>query len=127
MSLSSSTLFRAAQIAEQIESLEKQLLNLFENQDDASTVSHGEINKDAEKIPIPSTSDGTESERGSLRPAVLKILKQSKEPLKAADIYGRLLSSGYQFSFEEPKKVLQIRLYKMAGVQKAGKGLFKAK
>jgi hypothetical protein len=102
-------------------------LNLFENQDDASTVSHGEINKNAEKTPIPSTSDGTESERGSLRPAVLKILKQSKAPLKAADIYGRLLSSGYHFSFEEPRKVLQIRLYKMAGVQKAGKGLFKAK
>ena len=62
-----------------------------------------------------------------MAPAVLRVLKQSKSPLKAGDIYERLVADGYHFSTKEPKKVLQIRLYKMGGVEKAGEGLFKAK
>jgi hypothetical protein len=121
MLLSSSTLFRAAQLAEEIESLQQQLSILLDNQDGEHPASR------AKKTEIPSSTDLAESERGTLGSAVLKVLKESKDALNAAAIYESLVSSGYRFSSKEPKKVLQIRLYKMAGVQKVGKGLFKAK
>ena len=72
-------------------------------------------------------SKATEEGRGTLRPAVVAILKNSKTPLKSADIYDALVAQGYTFTFKEAKKVLGIRLYKMLGVQPLGDGLFKAK
>ena len=55
------------------------------------------------------------------------ILKNSKAPLKTADIYDALVAQGYAFTFKEAKKVLGIRLYKMLGVKPLGEGLFRAK
>src|SRR4029077_8287183 len=68
-----------------------------------------------------------EDGRGTLRPAVVAILKKSKNPLKTADIYDALVAQRYKFTFKEAKKVLGIRLYKMLGVQPLGGGLFEAK
>ena len=59
--------------------------------------------------------------------AVVAILKNSKKPVKTADIYDALVAQGYKFTFKEAKKVLGIRLYKMLGVQPLGGGLFEAK
>jgi hypothetical protein len=64
--------------------------------------------------------------KGILTPAVLRILKRSKKPLRAANIYEALVAQGYPFRGKEPKKVLGIRLYKMSGVQVLGGGLFQA-
>ena len=105
--LSSKTFAQAAQIAEKIESLEKQL----------SVILQGG-NSIAEKQGTPKVP---------LRPAVVAILKKSKKPLKTAEIYDTLVAQGYNFTFKEPKKVLGIRLYKMLGVHSLGGGLFKAK
>jgi hypothetical protein len=65
--------------------------------------------------------------RGTLRPAVVAILKEIDQPLRTADIYDALVARGYKFTFKEAKKVLGIRLYKMLGVHPLGEGLFKAK
>ena len=115
----------AAQIAEQIESLEKRLEELLRS---------GETEKEyTVKKPVQQATPADRAprippaERGTLRPAVVDLLKKSKNPLKAADIYDALLAKGYRFTFSQPKKVLGIRLYKMAGVQPLGEGLFKAK
>jgi hypothetical protein len=115
----------AAQIAEQIESLEKRLEEVLRS---------GETEKEyTVKKPVQQESPADRAprippaERGTLRPAVVDLLKKSKNPLKAADIYDALLAKGYRFTFSQPKKVLGIRLYKMAGVQPLGEGLFKAK
>ena len=116
----------AAQIAEQIESLEQRLNELFRS---------GESQKNPTgKTPVQQANSSTprtprvlKGERGTLRPAVVELLKKSKNPLRAADVYDALLSQGYRFTFGQPKKVLGIRLYKMAGVQPLGGGLFKAK
>jgi hypothetical protein len=124
--LTSKQLTEAAQIAEQIESLEKRLEELFrsgeaQKQYTAKTIVH-KGNTSAAKTPRVS-----KEARGTLRPAVVELLKKSKSPLRAADIYNALLSKGYRFTFSEPKKILGIRLYKMAGIQPLGGGLFKAK
>jgi hypothetical protein len=124
--LTSKQLTEAAQIAEQIESLEKRLEEIFRSGDaqkqfTAKTTLH-KGNTLAAKQPRVSKES-----RGTLRPAVVELLKKSKNPLKAADIYNALLSKGYEFTFRDPKKVLGIRLYKMAGIQPLGGGLFKAK
>jgi hypothetical protein len=59
---------------------------------------------------------------------LVSILKNSKTPLKTADIYDAHVVKGYTFTFKEAKKeVLGIGLYKMLGVEPLGKGLFKAK
>jgi hypothetical protein len=129
---SSKTFAQAAQIAEQIESLESQLNLLLRGED--SVAEKASIPKTAPKrrVSSPKKADSAapkaaDEARGTLRPAVVAILKKSKNPLKTADIYDALVAQGYQFTFKEAKKVLGIRLYKMLGVQPLGGGLFKAK
>jgi hypothetical protein len=130
---SSKTLAQAAEIAEQIESLENQLSVLLQGGGD-SVAEKQSTPKAAPKrrISVPKKADSVapkaaEEGRGTLRPAVVAILKKSKKPLKTAEIYDTLVAQGYTFTFKEAKKVLGIRLYKMLGVQPLGGGLFKAK
>jgi|SRR5580693_1930530 hypothetical protein len=130
---SSKTLAQAAEIAEQIESLENQLSVLLQGGGD-SIAEKQSTPKAAPKrrISVPKKADSVapkaaEEGRGTLRPAVVAILKKSKKPLKTAEIYDTLVAQGYTFTFKEAKKVLGIRLYKMLGVQPLGGGLFKAK
>ena len=132
MYLSSKTFAQAAQIAEEIESLEKQLDNLLRGGeapvDNQTTLKAPPKRRVSAPKKAPSAAiQAPEQGRGTLRPAVVAVLKKSKTPLKTADIYDSLVAQGYQFTFNEPKKVLGIRLYKMLGVQALGGGLFKAK
>ena len=132
MYLSSKTFTQAAQIAEEIESLEKQLDNLLRGGetpvDNQTTPKAAPKRRVSAPKKAPSAAiQAPEQGRGTLRPAVVAVLKKSKTPLKTADIYDNLVAQGYQFTFNEPKKVLGIRLYKMLGVQALGGGLFKAK
>ena len=129
---SAKTFAQAAEIAEQIESLENQLSVLLQGGD--SIAEKQSIPKAAPKrrVSVPKKADSAtpkaaEEGRGTLRPAVVAILKRSKKPLKTAEIYDALVAQGYTFTFKEAKKVLGIRLYKMLGVQPLGGGLFKAK
>ena len=125
MQLTSKQLLEAAQIAEQIESLEKRLDELFRSGETGKQYTGKKAVQ--QQNPADRTPRTPPAERGTLRPAVVDLLKKSKNPLKAADIYDALLAKGYRFTFSQPKKVLGIRLYKMAGVQPLGEGLFKAK
>ena len=56
-----------------------------------------------------------------------QVLAETKEPVKVAAIYEALLAKGYKFTSPDPQKILGIRLYKMAGVQPVGNGLFRLK
>jgi hypothetical protein len=129
---SSKTFAQAAEIAEQIESLEKQLSVLLQGGEPAAEKQSTPKAAPKRRVSTPkkaesATPQAAEEGRGTLRPAVVAILKKSKTPLKTADIYDALVAQGYQFTFKEAKKVLGIRLYKMLGVQPLGGGLFKAK
>jgi hypothetical protein len=129
---SSKTFAQAAKIAEQIESLESQLNILLRGGDARAEKESTPKPAPKRRIASPKKADSAvpkaaEEGRGTLRPAVVAILKKSKKPLKTADIYDALVAQGYQFTFKEAKKVLGIRLYKMLGVQPLGGGLFKAK
>jgi hypothetical protein len=138
VSISSKTFAQAAQIAERIESLENQLSVLLQGgepiEKKPSTPKAAIAPKAATKrrIALPkkvesAAHNGSGDGRGTLRPAVVAILKNSQKPLKTADIYDGLVAQGYTFTFKEAKKVLGIRLYKMLGVQPLGEGLFQAK
>ena len=129
---SSKTFAQAAQIAEKIETLESKLSVLLQGGN--SIAEKQSIPKAAPKHRIsspkkaaPAAPKAAEEGRGTLRPAVVAILKNSKKPLKTADIYDALVAQGYTFTFKEAKKVLGIRLYKMLGVEPLGEGLFEAK
>ena len=132
MPISSKTFAQAAQIAERIESLENQLTVLLQG---ADSIEKKEITPKAaakRRIALPKKVEsaaphGSGNGRGTLRPAVVAVLKESEKPLKTADIYDALVARGYKFTFKEAKKVLGIRLYKMLGVQSLGAGLFQAK
>jgi hypothetical protein len=131
---SSKTFAQAAQIAEQIESLESQLNILLRGEDSVAEKASTPKTAPKRRVSSPKKADSAapapkaaDEARGTLRPAVVAILKKSKNPLKTADIYDALVAQGYQFTFKEAKKVLGIRLYKMLGVQPLGGGLFKAK
>jgi hypothetical protein len=128
---SSKTFAQAAQIAEKIETLESQLSVLLQG---GSSIAEQSSPKTPPKRRISSPKKATpaapkapEEGRGTLRPAVVAILKNSPKPLKTADIYDALVAQGYSFTFKEAKKVLGIRLYKMLGVEPLGDGLFEAK
>ena len=128
MHLSSKTYAQAAQIAEQIESLEDQLSSLLQGRDSIAE----KPSAPKRRTSSPTKADqpapkAAEEGRGTLRPAVVTILTKSQKPLRTAEIYDALVAQGYQFTFKEAKKVLGIRLYKMLGVQPLGGGLFKAK
>ena len=132
MHYSSNTFAKAAQIAEQIESLENQLSVLLQGGDSIAEKQSTPKAAPKRRIALPKKADSAapkaaEDGRGTLRPAVVAILKKSKNPLKTADIYDALVAQGYKFTFKETKKVLGIRLYKMLGVQPLGEGLFEAK
>ena len=129
---SSKTFAQAAQIAEKIETLENQLSVLLqggnsiaENQSTPKAALKRSIS--SSKMADPAATKVAENGRGTLRPAVVAILKNSKKPLKTADIYDALVAQGYAFTSKEAKKVLGIRLYKMSGVEPLGEGLFEAK
>ncbi len=132
MHLTSKQFAHAAAIAAEIESLEKQVNDLLQGneltfQPESSpkvlpTQRVSTLKKIATSAPVASNK-----ERGTLTPAVVRILKRSKKPLRAADIHDALVAQGYPFTGKEPKKVLGIRLYKMSGVQVLGGGLFQAK
>jgi hypothetical protein len=129
---SSKNLAQAAQIAEQIESLENQLNLLLRGENSVSEKAIIPKLAPKRRVSSPKKAESAapkapDEARGTLRPAVVAILKKSKNPLKTADIYDALVEQGYQFTFKEAKKVLGIRLYKMLGVQPLGGGLFKAK
>jgi hypothetical protein len=129
---SSKNLAQAAQIAEQIESLENQLSLLLRGENSVSEKASIPKSAPKRRVSSPKKAESAapkapDETRGTLRPAVVAILKKSKNPLKTADIYDALVEQGYQFTFKEAKKVLGIRLYKMLGVQPLGGGLFKAK
>ena len=132
LNFSSKTFAQAAQIAEKIETLESQLSVLL--QGGSSIAEKQSTPKAAPKRRIssskkaaPAAPKAAENGRGTLRPAVVAILKNSQKPLKTADIYDALVAQGYTFTFKEAKKVLGIRLYKMLGVEPLGDGLFEAK
>ena len=132
MHYSSNTFAKAAQIAEQIESLENQLSVLLQGGDSIAEKQSTPKAAPKRRIALPKKADSAapkaaEDGRGTLGPAVVAILKKSKNPLKTADIYDALVAQGYKFTFKETKKVLGIRLYKMLGVQPLGGGLFEAK
>ena len=132
MPFSSKTFAQAAQIAEQIESLENQLTLLLQGGDPIEKKPITPRAATKHRIALPkkvksAAPNGSADGRGTLRPAVVAILKESKKPLKTADIYEALVARGYKFTFKEAKKVLGIRLYKMLGVQSLGEGLFQAK
>jgi hypothetical protein len=129
---SSKTFVQAAEIAEQIESLEKQLSALLQGGNSVAVKPSAPKAAPKRRVSAPKKAESpapkaAEEGRGTLRPAVVAILKKSKTPLKTADIYDALVAQGYTFTFKEAKKVLGIRLYKMLGVQPLGGGLFKAK
>jgi hypothetical protein len=129
---SSKTFTQAAEIAEQIESLEKQLSALLQGGNSVAVAPSAPKAAPKRRVSVPKKAESAppkaaEEGRGTLRPAVVAILKKSKNPLKTADIYDALVAQGYKFTFKEAKKVLGIRLYKMLGVQPLGGGLFKAK
>jgi hypothetical protein len=130
--ISSKTFAQAAEIAEKIESLEKQLSVLLQGGEPVAEKQSTPKAAPKRRVSTPKKTESAapqaaEEGRGTLRPAVVAILKKSKTPLKTADIYDSLVAQGYQFTFKEAKKVLGIRLYKMLGVQPLGGGLFKAK
>jgi hypothetical protein len=107
--LSSKTLGQAAQIAEQIEWLEKQLDDLLQGKEltsQSESAPKAVLSLSSAKRSMSSAPQSGKAERGTLRPAVVAILKKNEKPLKTADIYDALVTKGYQFTFKEPKKVL---------------------
>ena len=115
MPLSSKTFAQAAKIAEQIESLENQLSVLLRGADPIEQKQSNPKAATKRRIALPkkvesAAPNGSGHGRGTLRPAVVAVLKESDKPLRTADVYDALVARGYKFTFKEARKVLGIRL-----------------
>ena len=129
MHISAKNLKAAARIAEEIESLQRRVATLLQSNfglpAERSVKAASKTAAPAHSQRKPTKDNG--SERGTLRPAVHQVLARSKNPLNAGAICDALVASKYKFSFSDPRRILRIRLYKMAGIQPLGGGLFKLK
>jgi hypothetical protein len=69
---------------------------------------------------------GARGESG-LAAMIAKVLKDSKEPVKLAEIAKRVLAAGYETSSGRFGVIVGQRLSEMKGVKKAGRGLYSLK
>ena len=109
MHLTSKQFARAAAIAEEIESLEKQVNDLLQGkeitlQPESSPKAPRTQSVRAPKKIATSAPVARNEERGTLTPAVVRILKRSKKPLRAADIYDALVAQGYPLRAKSRRK-----------------------
>ena len=63
---------------------------------------------------------------GPLAPAVVKVLERYNRPMKVTEILTGLEQDQYQWTAKSPKQTLYVRIGKLAGVKKAGDGLYVA-
>jgi hypothetical protein len=130
---SSKNLFKAAAIAQEIESLEARLQSLLEENDAAAVSVVREVSPPSQKkaravtkLPAAkSVMPKTRSIKG-LAQAVREVLLASGKPLNVAGVYNALVARKYVFSFSEPKKGLSMRMYRISGVKSLGEGMFSA-
>jgi hypothetical protein len=66
------------------------------------------------------------SPSGPLAPAVVKVLQRYNRPMKVTEILIGLEQDNYVWTAKNPKQTLYVRIGKLAGVQKAGEGLYVA-
>ena len=138
MKLSSSTLRKAAEIQERIESLEVELQRLLQTTEESvvtpPAVAHRTVSVSRKRGRRPARAVAGPSARGRrstsptgpLAPAVVSVLKAKGSPMAVSDILAGLMSNGYKFSSPEPKKNLFARIYRLKGVKQVGPGRFAA-
>lgn len=66
------------------------------------------------------------SPSGPLAPAVVKVLQRYNRPMKVTEILIGLEQDNYIWTAKNPKQTLYVRIGKLAGVTKAGEGLYMA-
>jgi len=66
------------------------------------------------------------SPSGPLAPAVVKVLQRYARPMKVTKILTGLEHDNYVWTAKNPKQTLYVRIGKLAGVKKAGEGLYVA-
>ena len=66
------------------------------------------------------------SPSGPLAPAVVKVLQRYNRPMKVKEILIGLEQDGYIWTAKNATQTLYVRIGKLAGVKKAGEGLYLA-
>lgn len=134
MSISSSTLRRAADLQERIERLQQELDTLLQAGEAAKSAPRP---PESRRQPVTSTVErrgkatatvhtGRGSPSGPLAPAVVQVLKAKGAPMGVAEILEGLRANGYQYPSADPKKNLGARIYRLKGVKQVGPGRFAA-
>jgi hypothetical protein len=100
--LTSKQFARAAAIAEEIESLEKQVNDLLQGKEITLQPESSPKAPPTRRVPAlkkiaTSAPVASNEERGTLTPAVVRILKRSKKPLRAGRYLQRACGSGVSF------------------------------
>ena len=96
MHLTSKQFARAAAIAEEIEALENRVNDLLQGKEITIQPECGPKTPQTRSVKKIATSGPVANNegKGTLTPAVLRILKRSKKPLRAANIYDALVLKG---------------------------------
>lgn len=143
----SAALQRAIDIQAQIESLQAELVSLLQGKGASVTESASPVvaatkrGKPARKARVvkavkapkvsvkapkaPKAARTGRSKGGQpLAPAVVAVLQRAGRPLSAREILNGLAQDKYQWTTDNPLRMLSIRLYKLKGVKKVASGRF---
>jgi hypothetical protein len=107
--LTSKQFAAAAKFAERIEALEKQINDLLQGKEITFQPESSPKAPPARRVSplrnvVTSAPVANKEERGTLRPAVVRILKRSKKPLRTADIYNALWPKGIRLLSKSRRK-----------------------
>jgi hypothetical protein len=118
--LNSTALHRAAQLQEQIESLESQRDQILQ--------STGRLGSEIRQG-LPARAPlrrRTPAQRVSLASAIVRVLRRNGKPMDISQILDELLAIGYKFRSPKQKKALSAKIYRVKGVRKVSPTKFVA-
>jgi hypothetical protein len=131
MTLSSSTLRKAADLQERIEQLQQELDALLQQTGEAADGAPRRPEGQKQPVTPPAERRGKAaavapatrgrgrrhgSPSGPLAPAVVQVLKAKGAPMSVAEIVEGLRANGYRYPSANPKKNLGARIYRLKGV-----------
>ena len=124
MQLTSTSLRKAAEIMEQIETLKLELSELLSTDLSGNGDSKG---PSASARPIVEKSNPAGNLGDSLSDAAVAVVRQAGHPMKVRQIYDALVENGFQFKAANPKRSLSAAIYTIKGLKKVGPGTFAAR
>lgn len=124
LNISADQFRRAAEIKDQIESLQDELKEILGGRSKSILGTKVSRRGRTGRVSPLAGKKRPVSPSGPLAPAVAKVLEKAGKPLSVNEIYEALVKDKYVFTTDDPKKNLYARVHALKGVKRVGSGQF---